>query len=85
MDGIPLALPIHDVCHCLLFELDHIHDYSDYIVNGQHCALKFSTMSKLKLLISLMQTMNPENAFQLSSQFLISLTIITSMSSGKKT
>ena len=58
---------IHELCHDLQSELKHIHDYySDYIniVNGQHCVLKFSTMNKLKLLISLMPTMNPENAFQ---------------------
>ena len=25
----------------LQFELEYIHHYSDYIVNGQHCELKF--------------------------------------------
>ena len=30
---------IHELCDDLHFELKHIHDYSDYIVNGQHCAL----------------------------------------------
>ena len=65
---------IHELCHDLQSELKHIHDYSDYIVNGQHCALKFSTMNKLKLLISLMPTLEKENAFQHSSQYLLSLT-----------
>ena len=64
----------HELCHDCQSELKQIHDYSDYIVNGQHCALKFSTMNKLKLLISLMPTIAKENAFQLSSQYLLSLT-----------
>ena len=65
---------IHELCHDLQFKLDHIHDYSDYILKGQHCALKFSTMNNLKLLISLMPIMNTENVFQLSSQYLLSFT-----------
>ena len=50
------------------------HDYSDYIVNGQHCALKVSTMNKIKLFISWMSTRKKQNTFQLSSQYLPSLT-----------
>ena len=65
---------IHELCHDLQSELKHIHDYSGYIVNGQHCVLKFSTMNRMKLLISWMPTMNKENAFQLSSQYILSLT-----------
>ena len=65
---------IHELRHNLQFKLDHIHDYNDYIVNGQHCALKVSTMNKLRLLINLMPTMEIQNAFQLSSQYLLSLT-----------
>ena len=65
---------IHELCHDLQFELNHIHDYYDYIVNGQHCALNISTMNKSKLLISLMPTIKRENRFQLSSQYLLSLT-----------
>ena len=30
---------IYDLCDDLQFELKQIHDYSDYIVNGQECAL----------------------------------------------
>ena len=30
---------IYELCDDLQFELKHIHDYSDYIVNGQHCTL----------------------------------------------
>ena len=29
---------IHELCDDLQFELKHIHGYSDYIVNGKHCA-----------------------------------------------
>ena len=65
---------IHELCHDLQFELKHTQDYNDCIVNGQHCALNFSTMNKSKLLISLMPTIMRENAFQLSSQYLLSLT-----------
>ena len=65
---------IHGICHDLQFKLDHMNDYNDYIVNGQHCALNFSTKNRLKLLISLMPTLKKENAFQLSSQYLLSLT-----------
>ena len=35
----------NELCDDLKFELKHIHDYSDYIVNGQNCALKFATMN----------------------------------------
>ena len=55
---------IHEICDDLHFELKHIHDY---IVNGQHCALKFATMNKIKLFISWMSTRKRENTFQLSS------------------
>ena len=74
MDGLPFFHHIHELCHDLQSELKHIHDYSDYIANGQHCVPRVSTMNKLKLLISLMPTLNLENAFQLSSQYLLSLT-----------
>ena len=60
---------IHELCHDLQFELKHIHNYSGYIMNGQHYALKSSTMNKLKLLISLMSTMEKESAFQFFSIF----------------
>ena len=67
---------IHELRHDLQSELKHIHDYIDYIniVNGQHCTLKVSPMNKLKLLISLMATMGLGNAFQLSFQYILSLT-----------
>ena len=31
---------VNDLCDDLQFELKHIHDLSDYIVDGQHCAPK---------------------------------------------
>ena len=65
---------IHELCDDFQFELKHIHDYSDYIVNGQHCALKFPIMNKIKLFISWMSTTKKENTFQHSSQYLLSLT-----------
>ena len=65
---------ISELSDDLQFELKHIHDYSDYIVNGQNCALKFGSMSKMKLLISWMSTRKKETTFQLSSQYLLSLT-----------
>ena len=37
---------INELCDDLQFELKHIHDYSDYIVNGQNYALTFGTMKK---------------------------------------
>ena len=37
---------IYEVCDDLHFEFNHIDDYSDGIVNGQHCAIKVSTMNK---------------------------------------
>ena len=36
---------LHELCENLPFGLDFIHDYSDYIVNGQHCALESSTLN----------------------------------------
>ena len=36
-----------DLCVDLLVELNYIHDFSSYIVDGQHSALKLGTMNKL--------------------------------------
>ena len=46
---------ITDLCVDLLFELSHIYDFSNYRVDGQYCAMKFCTMHKLKLFLSLCQ------------------------------
>ena len=65
---------INEPCDDLQFELKHIHNYSDYIVNGQNCALTFGTMNKMKLFLSWMSTRKKETTFQVSSQHLLSLT-----------
>ena len=75
---------IHKLCDDLHFELENIHDYSDYIVNGQHCALKFATMNKIKLFISWMSTRKKTHVNFLLSIF-FPLHIRISISSGKKT
>ena len=58
----------NELCDDLQFELIYIHGYSDYILNGQNCALKFATMNKIKLLISWMSTRKKK---QISSFFSI--------------
>ena len=42
---------INELCDDLQFGLEYIHDYSDYIVNGQNCELKYSTMHKISQFI----------------------------------
>ena len=41
-----------DLCVDFHHELDHIHESSDYRVEGIKCALKFGTTNKLSLLIT---------------------------------
>ena len=65
---------INKLCDDLQFELKYIHDYSDYIVNGQNCELKFSIMNKIMIIISWMSTRKKETTFQLPSEYLLSLT-----------
>ena len=64
---------MHELCEELLLVLKDLHDYSDYIVNGQHCTLKPSTMNTIELFIRWMLTRTKGNTFQLSSQYLLSL------------
>ena len=64
---------INELCHDLQFELKHMHDYSEYIVIGQNCALTFCTMNRIKLFISWMSTTKKETTFHFLSQYLISL------------
>ena len=66
---------INDLCDDLQFELKHIHDLSGYIVDGQCFALKFGTMSKIKMLISWMSTRKKDTTFQHSSKYLPPLTL----------
>ena len=65
---------INELCDDLQFELEYIHHYSDYNVNGKHCELKFSTMGTLSMLISWMSTREKENTFHLSFQYHLSRT-----------
>ena len=57
----------------LIFELNHILDFSDYRVDGPQCALKFGTMNKLRGFISWMST-RMKNKFELYAEHLIALT-----------
>ena len=65
---------IHELCEALPCRLKDLHKYSDYIVDEQHFVLKCITMHKIKLFISWMSTRKRETRFQLSSQYLLSLT-----------
>ena len=55
-------------------ELDHIHDFSDYRVDGLECALKFGTMNKLRLFISWMSTRMKDTTFELCNEHLHTIT-----------
>ena len=44
---------IHELCEGLPCRLKVLHEYSDYILNGQHFAPKPFTMHKIELFISL--------------------------------
>ena len=65
---------INELCDDLQFELEYIHDCSEYIVNGQNCEQKISTMNKIWQFISWMSTRKKETKFQFSSEYLLSLT-----------
>ena len=74
---------INELCDDLQFELEYIHDYSDYIVNGQKCELKYSTMHKIMQFIRWMSTKKKKthSNFLLSTFFplQIKLSVISSM------
>ena len=63
-----------DLCVDRLIELNYIHDFSSYIVDGQYSALKLGTMNKLKLFIRWMSTRMKGTT----------LTPLTSQTSGSK-
>ena len=63
-----------DLCDDLQFKLIHIHDLSDYILDGQHCSLKFATMKKMMLFISWMSTRLKNKTIQPSSEYRLALT-----------
>ena len=65
---------IHELCEGLPCRLKDLHEYSDYILDGQHFALMPLTMHKIKLLIGWMSTRKKETTIQLSSQYFVSLT-----------
>ena len=65
---------ITDQCVDLLLELNHIHDFSNYIVDGQYCALKSGTTLKLRLFIKWMSTGMKDITFELSDEYLLALT-----------
>ena len=52
----------------LCFELNHIHAFSNYILDGQYCALKFGTMHKLNFFIMWMSTRMKDTTFELSDE-----------------
>ena len=63
-----------DLCADFYHILDHIHDCSDYRVDGQECALKFGTINKIRMLISWMTTKMTEYTFELYAEHLLALT-----------
>ena len=63
-----------DLCIDLCFELNHIYVFSNYIVDGQYCALEFGSMNKLKLFIMWMSTRMKDTTFELSAEHLLALT-----------
>ena len=65
---------INEIHDDLQFELKYIHEYSDFIVNGRNCQIRFSTMNIMRMFISWMSTGKNETPFQLSSVSLLSLT-----------
>ena len=65
---------INELCDDLQCESKYIHDYSDYIVNGQNCELELYTMHKTREFICWMSTRKKESTFQLSPYYLHSLT-----------
>ena len=76
---------IQEVCGGLPCRLKDLLKYSDYIVNGQHCALNSSTLNTILLFISWIATRTNWNIIPCSHQYFLSLTYQNSISSGKKT
>ena len=55
-------------------ELNHIHDFTDYRVDGQKCALKTGTMNKLMLFISWMSTRMKDTTVEQYVEHILALT-----------
>ena len=65
-------LIIQEVYHGDPYILEDFHKY--YLVNGQHCALKSSTINTISLFISWRLTRTNQKFLDLASQYLLSLT-----------
>ena len=65
---------IHELCEGLPYEVKNLHEYSDYIVNGKHCALTSSTMNTRSCSSVWMLARTKGDMFHLSSQYFLSLT-----------
>ena len=63
-----------DICEGLPFRLEDLLEYSDYIVNGQHCALNFSTLNTILLFIFWIENRTNGYKIPLSPQYFLSLT-----------
>ena len=74
-----------DLCVDFHQDMDNIHDFRDYRVDGMKCALKFGTMNKLRLFISWMSTRMKSTKFELHAEGLLALAQEHTMTSGKKT
>ena len=65
---------VNDLCDDLQFEVKHIHDLSDYGLDGRHCVLKFCTMHKLWFFIKCMSTSMKDTTYELPAEYLLALT-----------
>ena len=63
-----------DLCADFCQILHHIHDYSNYRVDGQKCVLKFGTMNKIRMFISWMTTKMTDFTIELYAEHLLTLT-----------
>ena len=63
-----------DLCVDFHLELNNIHDFSDYRVDGLKCPMKFGTMNKLRLFISLRSTRMKDTTVELYAEHLLDLT-----------
>ena len=65
-------LIIQELCEGVLYILEDFHKY--YIVNGQLCVLKYSTINTLNVFASWVITRTNQKRFDLPSQYFLSLT-----------
>ena len=74
-----------DICEGLPVRLEELLCFSDYIVNGQHCALKSSTLDTILFFIFGWETEQMATKFHFLLNIFFLLHIKNSISSGKKT